>query len=114
MKNAYDDGSTLDFTAPVNGVVSGQGYIIGDLFVISSVTAVEDKEVVGEIIGAFKLAAVLGDVAIAGAKGYWDDAAKNVTLAPAAGANKMIGTYATDKTNTMSEVAFRLNGVVLA
>lgn len=113
MKNMIHDGTKLEWIAPAGGVVSGQGYIVGDMFAIASYSASEGEKVSGDIVGTFTMDMVLADVASSGDLGYWDDTAKKVTLAAAAGANEMIGCYAEDKANNKTNLEFRLNGIVL-
>ena len=113
MKNFIDNGDRITFTAPSGGVVGGAPLIHGDLFLIPSETVAETIKCTGMIEGTYDLAAVSGDAGDEGDAVYWDDTAKNVTLDPAAGVNKLVGVYAEEKTDGMLLVNVRLNGVSL-
>lgn len=91
-KNFIQDGDILEFTAPAGGVVSGNGYKIGDIFVVASVSAAAGALFNGDTEGVFALPKAATITPAQGVKLYWDDTNKNVTTT--ASGNTLIGTHA--------------------
>lgn len=83
MKNFLQEGDVLPFTAPVGGVVSGGGYLIGSVFVVAVRDAAAGAEFGGFTEGAFSLPKVAAQAQAEGAALYWDNTAKNVTTVSA-------------------------------
>ncbi len=78
-KNYKQQGETLTLTAPAGGVVSGQGYMIGALFVVALSTAAAGATFAGMTQGVFSLAKNTHASSKAFAEGeivYWDNANK--------------------------------------
>jgi predicted RecA/RadA family phage recombinase len=108
MKNYVQPGEVLEFTAPAGGVTSGQGYIIGDTFVVATITAAAAAKFNGMIIGVFELAKTPADVIAEGVRIFWDNTAKQATVT--ATANRLIGHAAEARGATTTSVKVRLNG----
>lgn len=79
MLNYVQDGKNLKLTAPAGGVVSGQGYMIGSLFVVALVTAAEGAEFTGVTEGVVESTKEATTAAFsAGETVYWDDTEKRL------------------------------------
>lgn len=76
MRNHFQPGNALDFTAPAGGVVSGKTVKKGALMHVPSTTAAEGDAYSGDIQGVFILDAATGQSWTQGDALYWDDAAK--------------------------------------
>lgn len=92
MKNYVRDGDRIPLVAPSGGVVSGNGYKIGDLFVVALFSAAQGAEFTGVADGVFALPKAATITPAPGVKLYWDDTAKNVTTTSAS--NTLIGVHA--------------------
>jgi len=57
MRTFVQPGDMLTCTAPTGGVVSGTGYLLGDLFVVAATTAAEGEAFEGMRVGVHTLAA---------------------------------------------------------
>lgn len=90
MKNFIQPGDVVTLTAPY-AVVSGAGAKVGSIFGVATGDVGNGLEGEFRLTGVFDLAKVTTDVIAAGAKLYWDDSAKLVTTAAAAGVNLLIG-----------------------
>ena len=114
MRNHVQPGNALDFVAPAGGVVSGVPLIIGNLFVVPSTSALEGEAFSGDLVGVFEFVAATHattQAAAVGAKYYWDDTAKKVTVT--ATGNILIGNAAEVHVSTVALAKVRLNGVSL-
>lgn len=111
MKNYVSPGEVQRFTAPAGGVVSGQGYVIGDTFVIATHDAAATFKFVGQHKGNVNLTKVTTDVIADGVKLYWDDTAKKVTVTTTN--NRLIGGAAQAAGNGATAVEVSLNGTTL-
>lgn len=96
MKNFVRYGGRLPFVAPVGGVVSGLGYLIGALFCVAVNTAAAGETFTGQVDDVVTLPKAAGVIA-QGALVYWDNAAKNVTTTGAG--NTKIGYAAAAQAN---------------
>jgi predicted RecA/RadA family phage recombinase len=88
MNNFIKPGNICTFTAPAGGVLSGNGYVIGSLFVVSSNNAAAGAQFEGWAEGVFSLP----KAATAWTEGqllYWDTANNNVVTAPSATARRI-------------------------
>ena len=90
MKNFVQPGDTITLIAP-NAVTAGAGLLVGSIFGVAANTAVVSAPVEAVLEGVFDLTKATALAWTQGVRLYWDDAAKNVTTAPAAGVNKLIG-----------------------
>lgn len=88
MKNFIQPGEALTLIAPYD-VASGGGFLVGSIFAVASIAAVNGAEVVGRTVGVFDLAKATGAVT-QGAKLYWDNT--NKVLTTTASGNTQIGT----------------------
>ena len=55
MKNYVQSGGTVTLTAPAGGVVGGNAYLIGSLFVVAVFSAAASMPFAGKTIGVFEL-----------------------------------------------------------
>lgn len=110
MDNYVQKGDALRFTAPAGGVVSGNGYLIGGIFVVATVTAAATEGFNGQVVGVFTLPKVDATAVTEGQNAYWDDTNKETT--PTASGNTLIGVYTAAVANTAGLVTanVRLNG----
>lgn len=80
MKNFVQVGDTLTFTAPAGGVVSGDAYLIGALLVVAVASADAGEPFEGKVSGVFTLPKATGSAWTEGAKLYWNDTSRYVTV----------------------------------
>lgn len=85
MNNYVQPGDTLQLTAPTGGVVSGQGVIIGELFVVATHGADATEEFVGQVTGVIELTKVGSQAWAVGDAVYWDAANDRASTSPAVG-----------------------------
>jgi predicted RecA/RadA family phage recombinase len=114
MRNYIQPGDVLTLTAPVGGVVSGNGYKIGQLFVVAAADAEAAEEFEGQASGVFDLPKTTGAAWTEGALLYWDNSGHKVTVT--ATSNLLIGS-ASRKGGELSAAAVgrvRLNGIARA
>lgn len=84
MRNYIQHGDIVDLTAPLPaGVVSGEGFLIGDLFGVASTDAKPGQKVATWLEGVFQLPKASGAGVTEGQKVYWDADEKNVTATEA-------------------------------
>lgn len=107
MKNFRHEGATCTFTAP-NAVLSGGGFVVGALFAVACTDAANGAQVEGKTVGVYDLPKAAAVNWLAGAKLYWDNAAKNVTNV--VGANTLIGVALNARVNADANCIVRLNG----
>ena len=106
--NHVQDGKILTLPAPTGGVVSGTAYLFGALLGVALATAAEGEDCAFAVEGVWTLPKVSAQAWTAGARVYWDNAAKNVTTV--ATSNTLIGCAAAAAANPSAEGAVRLNG----
>lgn len=85
--NYKQPGHVLTLTAPSGGVVSGQGYIIGGIFVVALHDADETDPFEGQRVGVFTLAKNADESGKDFAEGeavFWDDTEKRLDKTDAA------------------------------
>lgn len=109
MKNYLRDGDRIPLTAPVGGVVSGTGYLIGALFVVAVNSAAAGAPFTAQTEGVVTLPKVGAQAQTEGALLYWDNAAKNVTTTSAG--NTKIGYCAAAELAAAATVSVRLHPV---
>ena len=85
MKTKKQMGATVTLTAPAGGVVSGLGYVIGSIFVIAQDTVAATLPFVGVRVGVAQLPKNTSDGVSEGQLAYWDNTAKEIRNASAAG-----------------------------
>jgi predicted RecA/RadA family phage recombinase len=94
MNNFKHPGDVLDLVAPAGGVTSGQGVIIGEIFVVAAMDADEDDEFRGQVTGVFELAKVGSQAWAIGDAVYWDAANDRASTSPAVGPKIGVATAA--------------------
>ncbi|CUA90211.1 Predicted phage recombinase, RecA/RadA family [Chelatococcus sambhunathii] len=111
MKNYVQHGDTIPLTAPAGGVVGGNGYLIGSLFVVALFSTGEGKSFEGQTEGVIRLPKATGSAWTEGAKLYWNDTSKYVTVT--ATDNTFIGyaAAAAASADTAGNVLLRQAGV---
>jgi predicted RecA/RadA family phage recombinase len=104
MSRTYQQpGDVLTLTAPTGGVVSGTAYMIGDLFVVALITAVEDEPFEGMRVGVHELAAATHATTEAAAVGdvaYFDASENEITVT--ATGNTAVGVFTEAKVSTVA------------
>ncbi|MDS9468609.1 DUF2190 family protein [Paracoccus sp. MBLB3053] len=88
MKNYIQPGNQVSIPAPAD-VSSGQGVLAGSLFGVAVHDAATGADLELALKGAYRMAKATGAVWTVGARLYWDDTAKAVTVT--ANTNKLIG-----------------------
>lgn len=106
MKNFIQCGETITLAAPYD-VLSGAGFLVGDVFAVASYDALSGANVEGVTEGVFELPKAAGAIS-QGAKVYWNDTNKNVTTT-ALGAT-LIGVATVAAANGDTTAYIRLNG----
>lgn len=81
MKNFIQPGDTLDLIAPSGGVVSGLGFIIGQIFAVAVATKAATETVAGLVEGVVDHPKLLANVMAVGVKVNFNDATKELQLA---------------------------------
>ena len=79
MRNFVQEGDRLTFTAPVGGVVSGTGYMIGGLLAVATSTGSAGLPFEAQTVGVIempKAAAGSGKAFTEGERVWWDDTNK--------------------------------------
>lgn len=109
MKNFIQPGDMITVTAPADGVTSGQGVVVGNLFGVAAITAVEGESVEIATVGVYELPKLASAVIAAGARIAWDGTAKQVVL-PGTGMIP-IGIAILAAGNGATTVRVRLDGV---
>ena len=108
MKNFVQTGDVVTVIASAN-IASGQPVLTGALFGVACTSQVSGSPVEVRTVGVFDLPAASADVIAAGAKVYWDNAAKQVTST--VGSNTLIGCVTEAKAASTTVARVRLNGV---
>jgi predicted RecA/RadA family phage recombinase len=107
MQNYLGDGDSTTFTAPFP-VVSGQGLLVGAMFVVCLASAAEGQPVEGWFKGIYQLPKNSEDVWTLGQLIYWDNTAMLATST--SGGNTKIGVATAAAANPSSVGNVRLNG----
>ena len=95
MNKYLHPGDKTEQIAPAGGVTAGLGYVIGaNLFLVAEGTAAAAAKFVGLRRGVVRLPKSTSDAIVAGARVFWDNTAKEIRAASAAG-RFMIGTAET-------------------
>lgn len=109
MKNHIQKGDIITVPAPVGGIVSGEGAIIGNIFGIAAYAAAVGEPVELATIGVYQLPKATAAVLTVGARVAWDNTAKNINV-PGAG-RFPVGVATEAAGNGVTSVAVRLDGV---
>lgn len=81
MTNFVQDGKHLEVAAPSGGVSSGDGFIIGSLFLVAVVDALASEQLNAASMGVFNLKKLTSDSVSVGDKLNWNDSNKELQLA---------------------------------
>ena len=106
MKNFVQQGNTITITA-LTDVVSGGGVMIKDTFGVAAFDVAQNEDVEIVLEGVFTLTKAVVEIP-QGARVYWDDANKNVTISSTG--NLLIGIATVSVLDVDPEVNVRLNG----
>lgn len=109
MKNFIQNGHMITVPAPTGGIKSGSGMIVGNLFGIAVMDAVEGKNVEIATTGVFDLPKAPAAVFTLGQQVSWD-ATNNQVVATVTGAYP-IGVVTQAATNGTTMAWVRLDGV---
>lgn len=112
MRNYIQPGKSLSLTAPAGGVVAGQGYQVGQLFVVAQNTADAGEAFEGLTVGVFDLPKVSAQAWAEGALVYWSAAQGQCTTS--ATGNMPIGCAVAAAANPSANGRVRLNGIAAA
>jgi predicted RecA/RadA family phage recombinase len=108
MQNYLGDGQMVIIASAPAPVVSGQGLLVGAMFVICAASAAEGQPVQGWLTGMYQLPKNSADVWTLGQLIYWDNTAMLATST--AGGNTKIGVATASAANPSSVGNVRLNG----
>ena len=109
MKTYIQNGHVITVPAPLGGIASGDGLIVGNIFGIAAYSAAEGDPLELATMGVYKLPKATAAVLAVGARVAWDSTAKQVN---SPGAGRFPIGIATDAAgNGSTSVAVRLDGV---
>lgn len=91
MQNYIESGENPTLTAPAGGVQSGHAYLIGAMFVVACISALEGELFTARREGIFELPKTAANSPAQGAKAYWNDTAKEITTT--ASGNTLVGFF---------------------
>lgn len=106
-KNFIQPGQVLTLTAPTDGVVSGNGYLIGALFCIALGNAAQGEQFEAQVTGVWRLPKTSAQAWTEGAAIYWNNTTKQATTA--ASGNTLIGHAVADAANPSEFGSVRLS-----
>lgn len=111
MKNYVQPGETLALTAPY-AVAAGEGLLVGSIFGVAKAAAASGAAVDALTQGVvdLKKGTAAGTAIAAGAKVYWDNAAKVAT--GTATANTLIGAAVASAADADATVRVKLTGQI--
>lgn len=81
MKNFIQPGDTLDLIAPTGGVVSGKGYIHGQIFAVAQETKAQTEKYAGLVEGVVEMDKLSTDNMTEGLKVNWNASNEEFQLA---------------------------------
>lgn len=110
MKNYIRPGTSMKFTAPSGGVVSGTAYLIGALLVVAIKSVAQGLPFEGTTVGVFTLPKATGATWSEGQLLYWDTANGNLVTAASATARR-VGCAAAAAASNDTSGPVRLHGV---
>lgn len=109
MKNFVQNGDVISVLAPYT-VASGQGVLVGALFGVAATDAGNGASVEIKREGVFDITALPADAGAVGAKVYWDNTNRRMTVT--AGSNTLVGALATAKLASETTARVLLDGAV--
>lgn len=110
-QNKVQAGEKLTLVAPVGGVVSEMGYVLGGLFVVAETSAAAGDDFVGNTTGVWTLPKATGVSFAQGAPVYWDVADEELNTDAT---NPCVGHAATAAGEAATTVNARLIGTPIA
>jgi predicted RecA/RadA family phage recombinase len=112
MKNLLRSGTVLALVAP-SALVSGQGFLVGDIFAVAATDAVSGAAVDGHVVGEFALPKQggAGVTFAAGARVYWDAANSRAVATPTG--NRFIGLATAAAVDAATSVAVNINHLTI-
>lgn len=110
-QNKVQAGEKLTLVAPVGGVVSEMGYVLGGLFVVAETSADAGDDFVGNTTGVWTLPKATGVSFAQGAPVYWDVADEELNTDAT---NPCVGHAATAAGEAATTVNARLIGTPIA
>ncbi len=108
MKTLIQPGNIITVTAPVGGVSSGDGVLIGSLFGVATYDAAEGESLEIQMTGVMSLPKLSTDNVAVGDPLYWD--ATNGQLTVTATDNKLVGVAVFAAGSGATSVEIRMNG----
>ncbi len=108
MKSFIQPGNVITVTAPVGGVSSGDGVLIGSLFGVAAYDADEGDNSEIQVTGVMALPKLTTDTMAVGDPLYWD--ATNGHLTVTATDNVLVGVAVSTAGSGATTVEIRLNG----
>lgn len=109
MKNFIQPGEMIEHVLSGTSVLSGAGRLIGTLFGVASKDGAIGDVVNFALAGVYSLPKLTTDVMAQGAKVYWDDTNKRLTVTAAG--NSLVGVAHKAAGNGDTVVDCRLNGI---
>lgn len=109
MKNFVQDGDVVAVSAPY-ALTSGQGALVGAMFGVAAYDAANGSSVDIKRRGVFDITALTADTGAIGAKVYWDNTAKRLTVT--ATANTLVGCLTLAKLGTDTTARVYLDGAI--
>lgn len=85
MRIFLTNGDKVELTAPGGGVTAGLGYVVGSVFVVAESTVAAAAKFIGQKNGMVRIPKNATEALTEGQIAYWDNAAKAVRNASAAG-----------------------------
>lgn len=112
MKTYIQNGHVITVPAPVGGIASGDGLIVGNIFGIAAYSAAEGDPIELATTGVYKLPKDSTAVLAVGTRVAWDNTAKEVNTL---GAGRFpIGVAVEAAASGVTSVPVRLDGVATA
>jgi predicted RecA/RadA family phage recombinase len=109
MKNFVQSGEFLTVAAPYQ-VSSGGGLLVGSLFGVATYDAANGANVEIATEGVFDITALTADTGTVGAKMYWDNTNKRLTVT--ASGNTLVGVLTAAKGGTDTTARVYLDGCI--
>ncbi len=107
MKNFIQNGDTVTLAAPYD-VLSGAGLLVGSVFGVASGDTLSGVDIEAAVCGVYQLNKKTADAPSQGAKAYWDNTSKEITVTSTA--NTLVGVFLKAQINGDLICDVRLNG----
>jgi predicted RecA/RadA family phage recombinase len=109
MRNYVQAGDVIAAIAPY-ALASGQGVLVGSMFGVAAYDAANGALANIKRKGVFDITALTADTGTVGAKVYWDDTARRLTVTAAG--NTLVGCLALAKAGTDATARVLLDGAI--